>query len=54
VHLRFGSPLRFAAPAAPAEVRRAYEDAAAAIMAAIARLASDAPAAGALASKIPD
>ena len=38
VHVRFGPPLFFAAPTGPAETRRAYEDAALEIMAAIARL----------------
>ena len=38
VQVRFGPPLVFAAPAEPAEARRAYEDAASEIMAAIARL----------------
>jgi 1-acyl-sn-glycerol-3-phosphate acyltransferase len=38
VHVRFGPPLVFAAPTEPAEARRAYEGAAAEIMAAIASL----------------
>jgi 1-acyl-sn-glycerol-3-phosphate acyltransferase len=38
VHVRFGPALAFAAPTEPAEARRAYEDAASAIMAAIACL----------------
>jgi 1-acyl-sn-glycerol-3-phosphate acyltransferase len=41
VDVRFGPPLRFASPAEPAEARRAYEDAAAQVMAAIAGLASE-------------
>lgn len=41
VHVCFGPPLMFAPAATPPEARRAYEDAAAAIMAAIARLGAD-------------
>lgn len=42
VEIRFGAPLRFAAPAGPAESRGAYESAAREVMAAIARLAGTA------------